>query len=86
MRGEESIIEIQEYRKYSSDVTIQGQLSATSSDRIICLIFDNSYSHLAAKRVAYWIACGEKVSLADDAIGAARSIEVSAADEGPPDQ
>jgi len=78
-------IEIQENRKYSSDVTIQGQLPATSNDRVISLVFDNSYSNLAVKRVAYWIACGENVSLADDAIGAARSIEVAAAEEGPPE-
>lgn len=61
-------------------------MPATSGDRIICLIFDNSYSHLAAKRVAYWIACGENVSLADDAIGAARSVEIAAADEGPTEE
>ena len=78
-------IEILENRKYSSDINIQGQLPATSNDRVISLVFDNSYSNLAVKSVAYWVQVGENASLADDAIGAARSIEVAAADEGPQD-
>jgi hypothetical protein len=48
-------------------------------------VFDNTYSHLQQKRCVYWVACGENVSLADDAVGAARSLEVHAAEEGPVD-
>jgi hypothetical protein len=63
--------------------TIQGQLHASDKERTIMLVFDNSFSQFQAKRVVFWVACGEKVSLADDALGAARTMEVQAAEEGP---
>jgi hypothetical protein len=47
------------------------------------LVFDNSHSHIQAKKCVYWIACGENVTLADESVGAARSLEVAAAEEGP---
>jgi hypothetical protein len=60
-----------------------GQLSASNYPRTIVLHFDNTQSHIHAKRIVFWVACGENVSLADDAVGAARSLEVAAAEEGP---
>jgi hypothetical protein len=51
----------------------------------VILVFDNSYSKIQRKQVAYWVSIGENVSLEDDTLGAARSKEVMAAEEGPTD-
>eukprot|EP01034_Spumella_vulgaris_P030308 gene30308-37501_t len=67
----------------SSEANIQGQIPASDRARNINLFFDNSHAPLQRKIVVFWVAIGEKVSLADDQIGAARSKEVTAANEGP---
>lgn len=86
-KGENNAVtDIEIMTRYRSDAPIQGQLSASSYNRNIILVLDNSHSHLQAKRVVYWLAIGENVSLADDAVGAARSLEVAAAEEGPSDE
>ena len=76
-------LDIETLTRYRSDAPIQGHLPAVGYARNITLVFDNIHSHLQTKKVVYWVACGENVSLADDAVGAARSLEVSAAEEGP---
>lgn len=76
-------IDIESLTRYRSDAPIQGHLPAVTYSRTITLVFDNVHSHLQTKKVVYWVACGENVTLADDAVGAARSLEVSAAEEGP---
>ena len=77
--------DIEPLNKYKAEdrAAIQGQLAAAPIARTIMLVFDNSYSQFQAKRIAFWVACGEKASLADDAVGAARSMEVQAAEDGP---
>lgn len=79
------IIDIETLTRYRSDAPIQGHLPAVTYARNITLVFDNMHSHLQTKKIVYWVACGANVSLADDAVGAARSLEVSAAEEGPQD-
>jgi hypothetical protein len=78
----EDIIPLARY-KAEERTPMQGQLPAADHERTILLVFDNSYSQFQAKRVVFWVACGEKVSLADDVKGAAMSMEVQAAEEGP---
>ena len=68
---------------HSSEAQIQGKIPPSERQRNINLFFDNSHSPLQRKTVVFWVAIGEKVSLADDQIGAARSKEVTAAEEGP---
>ena len=76
-------VDIQEYSKHRSESQIEGQLAPTTRARTIILVFDNSYSKIQRKQIVYWVSIGENVSLQDDAVGAARSKEVMAADEGP---
>ena len=77
-------VDIEPLTKYRSDTQIQGQLPASNQPRNIILVFDNTHSgNLKRKQVAYWIAIGANVSLDDDTLGAARTKEVTAADEGP---
>ena len=76
---------IESPQKYSSEAQIQGKIAPIDRSRNINLLFDNSHAHLQRKTVVFWVAIGEKVSLADDQIGAARSKEVTAAEEGPPE-
>ncbi len=68
---------------HSHEAQIQGKIPSSERNRNINLFFDNSHSPLIRKTVVFWVAIGEKVSLADDQIGAARSKEVTAAEEGP---
>lgn len=68
---------------HSSEAQMQGKIPPSERQRNINLFFDNSHSPLQRKTVVFWIAIGDKVSLADDQIGAARSKEVTAAEEGP---
>jgi hypothetical protein len=85
MRENANPVDIESVMKYRSESLIQGQLPPSNTARNIKVIFDNTHSHIQSKRIAYWVACGENVSLADDTIGAARSKEVMAAEEGPTD-
>ena len=75
---------------------IIGQLPPKNYNRQIMLFFDNTpqalkfdnikaqlQQHLQPKRFVYWVACGVNVTLADDAVGAARTLEYLAADDGP---
>lgn len=79
----EPLVDIEVLSKHRSESQIQGQLTAAGHTRTIILVFDNSYSKIQRKQIAYWVSVGEKVSLEDDALGAARSKEVMAAEEGP---
>lgn len=83
VRSQDLIVDIEPMQRFRAEAPIQGQLSACPQPRNIMLVFDNSHSHIPSKRLVYWVACGENVSLADDALGAARSKEVAAAEEGP---
>ncbi len=76
---------IEPLQTHSSEAQIQGKIPPSERVRNINLFFDNSHSPLKGKTVVFWVAIGEKVSLADDQIGAARSKEVTAAEEGPPE-
>ena len=78
----EPLVDIEVLTKHRSESQIQGQLAAVGYTRNIILVFDNSYSKIQRKQIAYWVSIGEKVSLEDDALGAARSKEVMAAEEG----
>lgn len=75
-------IEIEPLQRYKADAQIQGQLDRSNKSRSIQLIFDNSHS-LHGKSIAYWVSIGENVSLTDETIGAKRSKEVYAAENGP---
>jgi len=77
-------IEIESMQRVRSDALTSGQLAPGNYSRSFTIVFDNSTS-LQPKRVALWVAIGENVSLADDSVGAARSKEVKAAEEGPRD-
>ena len=79
----ETPIDIQTEKNYRSESQIQGRLPPQQYNREIVLIFDNSYSKIQRKQVAYWVSIGVNVSLEDDTLGAARSKEVMAAEEGP---
>ena len=83
----EAVTDIESMTSYRSDTQIQGKLPASKHERKIMLIFENKPSasspNLNPKQVAYWVAIGAKVSLDDDALGAARTKEVQAAEEGP---
>lgn len=79
----ETPVDIEPMAKYRFESQIQGKLAACNHARNIVLVFDNSYSHLQAKKIVYWVAIGENVSLEDDTVGAARSKEFMAAEEGP---
>lgn len=85
LNGNDTPIDIQATTNYRSESLIQGQLSSQQNNRIVILVFDNSYSKIQRKQVAYWVSIGENVSLEDDTLGAARSKEVMAAEEGPTD-
>jgi hypothetical protein len=76
-------IDIRPVTNYRSESQIQGKVAAQDHNRVITLVFDNSYSKIQRKQVAYWVSVGENVSLEDDALSAARSKEVMAAEEGP---
>jgi hypothetical protein len=79
--------DIEPMSKYRSETLIQGQLSPVKYSRNIILVFENKpTSDLLMKTVAYWVSVGPNVSLEDDALGAARTKEVMAAEEGPPDE
>ena len=65
---------------------IKGKLAARDKDRTIELIFDNSYSQIHRKTVAYWILTGPNASLADEVGDAAKAKEIAAAEEGPKDE
>lgn len=79
--------DIQPMTLYRSDTQIQGKLPPSKHARSIVLVFTNKPSaespNLNPKQVAYWVAVGANVSLDDDALGAARTKEVQAAEEGP---
>jgi hypothetical protein len=79
-----SYITIEPVQRYTADMPIQGRVFPCDRARTINLHFDNTHSALVGKCVVYWVAIGEHVSLADDIVGAARSKERNAADEGPP--
>jgi hypothetical protein len=83
--GNDAPIDIQAVTNYRSESLIQGQLAPQQHNRVVILVFDNSYSKIQRKQVAYWVSIGENVSLEDDTLGAARSKEVMAAEEGPTD-
>lgn len=68
---------------HSAEAQIQGRIPSSDRTRNINLFFDNSHSPLQRKTAVFWVAIGENVSLADDQVGAARSKEVAAAEEGP---
>lgn len=74
---------LEAHSRYTPDMPIQGQVTPSDRIRTIVLHFDNSNSALQGKTVVYWVAIGENVSLSDDAVGAARSKEMTAAEEGP---
>ena len=82
VKDQQPPVDIEPLNRYTSNTLIQGQIAASSQARNISLIFDNTHS-FEIRRVVYWVACGENVTLADDAVGAARSKEVKAAEEGP---
>jgi hypothetical protein len=79
--------DIQPMTLYRSDTQIQGKLPPSKHARSIVLVFANKPSaespNLNPKQIAYWVAIGANVSLDDDALGAARTKEVQAAEEGP---
>ena len=79
--------DIEPMTAYRSDTLIQGKLAPSKHARSIVLVFENKPSssspNLNPKQVAYWVAIGANVSLDDDALGAARTKEVTAAEEGP---
>lgn len=81
-RGDQSI-EIEPVVRYDSGTLIKGIIPAAPQDRSIVLFFDNSYSQIYRKKVAYWTAIGPNVSLSDEAFGVAREMEIIAAEEGP---
>ena len=83
IKENDPLVDIQEYSKHRSESQIEGQLAPTNRARTIILVFDNSYSKIQRKQIVYWVSIGENVSLQDDAVGAARSKEVMAAEEGP---
>lgn len=85
LHGNDTPIDIQAVTNHRSESLIQGQLAPQQHNRIVILVFDNSYSKIQRKQVAYWVSIGENVSLEDDTLGAARSKEVMAAEEGPTD-
>lgn len=76
-------VDIKPLSRYGSVSLIQGSLPPVDKQRTIALVFDNSHSHIQGKRVGFWTTIGLNVSLSDDSIGAARSKEVSAAEQGP---
>ena len=76
-------MEIEPIIRYESNQLIKGILPAAVVARNIILYFDNTYSQIQRKKVAYWVSIGPNASLADDGTGAARELEVSAAEEGP---
>lgn len=72
--------------QYRADQQIKGTLSAVDRPRQINLIFDNTHSNMMqSQMVALWVAIGPTASLSDDVMGAARTMEMAAADEGPYD-
>jgi hypothetical protein len=78
--------EIEPVVRYESATLIKGIIPADPTrDRNIILFFDNSYSQINRKKIAYWVAIGPNVSLSDDTVGAAREMEITAAEEGPDD-
>jgi hypothetical protein len=78
-----SPVVIEPLQRYTSEALIQSSLPPALHPRTINLYFDNSHSPLQKKTIVYWVNIGEKVSLADDQLGAARSKEVDAANTGP---
>eukprot|EP01039_Chlorochromonas_danica_P002937 gene2937-3204_t len=83
--GNTTPLVIEPMQRYSADALIKGELTAADRPRTINLVFDNSHSPLQSKTIAYWVLIGENVSLANDQVGAARTREMIAAEEGPPD-
>ena len=83
IKEDQPMVDIEVLSKHRSESQIQGQLPAVAYARNITLVFDNSYSKIQRKSIAYWVSIGENVSLQDDALGAARSKEVMAAEDGP---
>lgn len=76
-------VDIEPIIRYESNSLIKGMIAPMDHPRNVILFFDNSYSQINRKRVAYWVAIGPNVSLSDDSVGAARDLEVTAAEEGP---
>ena len=83
-KGDQNV-EIEPVVRFDAGTLIKGIVPAAPHDRSIVLFFDNSYSQINRKKVAYWTAIGPNVSLSDDVIGAAREMEIMAAEEGPPE-
>jgi hypothetical protein len=80
-----SDIDLEPVLRYESDQLIRGIIPAVPHDRKIILFFDNTYSQIQRKKVAFWTSIGPNVSLADETVGAARELEITAAEEGPSD-
>lgn len=76
-------VEIKPPTKYPHDMLIKGKLGPKDKARVIELMFDNSYSQLQRKSVAYWLSIGPNASLADEAGDSHKAKEIAAAEEGP---
>lgn len=50
---------------------------------MVSLVFEPVGAALNSRHVGYWVSIGPNVSLADDGVGASRTKEVIAAEEGP---
>ena len=75
--------EIKPPTKYPHDMLIRGKLAPKENNRVIELMFDNSYSQMQRKTVAYWISTGPNATLADEAGDNQKAKEIAAAEEGP---
>lgn len=68
---------------YRPERPIIGTLKPVAYPRRVNMTFDNTHSGLASKDVAYWVAIGANVSHSDELVGGARTLERTAADNGP---
>jgi len=83
--SKERTVQLVEPIKYPCTKMIKGKLPKQDKDRTLVLTFDNSYSQLQKKTVAYWILTAPDASLAEEAGDVAKAKEIAAAEEGPQD-
>lgn len=82
-KRDKEVVELEPLLRFESNQLIKGVIPAAAHGRSITLFFDNSFSQLQRKKVAYWVAIGPNAALTDDGVGTAREMEVTAAEEGP---